>query len=254
MAVLAVLIGLGVFVITSNKKEEPMAAPAPEPKKEEVAEVSQRREGEKTGERPLKKEMKVLSLEKKDDLGAQIGKWVIVEGRVEKGTKDGDLSFQNDSDLSAYLLRGGAGHLDGRFVRIIGWVLDEKTLQIDGLEDIEAVAEVDLLPKKDVYTEADYEQLNALRGTSVTFEGKVAQARKSGDGKSLYLVFESKNGEIYGTGEIEKLKKEGITEEVLNEMVGKKLRLKGKLDRKEVESGFRVTIAFSEKKDYELIE
>ena len=78
--------------------------------------------------------------------------------------------------------------------------------------------------------------------------------RVSGDEKNLFLVFEGESHEFIGSGDIKKLKEVEVTEEILNKLVGKKIKLKGKIGYKKQEKRDRVIINFNEKDAYEIVD
>ena len=156
--------------------------------------------------------------------------------------------------MTGQLIKGSAEHITGKHVKVIGWMLTEKKIQIDGVFDVTFVNPVDLLPEKDVYTSADGEQLVSLRNKKATFQGKVKEVLISGDKKNIYVIFEGESHDFYGSGDIDKLKKDEVTEETLKELVGKTVKLKGKLGYSKKEDNERIYINFDEKEDYEVIE
>ena len=72
--------------------------------------------------------------------------------------------------------------------------------------------------------------------------------------KNLYLVFEGESHEFIGSGDIEKLKEVQVTEEILKELIGKKIKLKGKLGYKKQEKKDRIFINFNDKDAYEVVD
>ena len=256
IAVLLLLIGGGIFVgsiiggseeemNTGEKKvEAPKLKPRPQPRKKE-----------ETTERPDREtEMVELSLENRGDFRDNIGKWVRLQGKVKTGNEDGVLEFEEPAGMSGQLVRGSAAHLSGQIVKVIGWMVSEEKIQIEGIFEITTIDPVDLLPKKDVYTTADAKQLIALRNTRASFKGKVKNVRLSADEKNLYLVFEGESHEFIGSGDIKKLKEVEVTGEILKELIGKRIKLKGKLGYKKQEKKDRIFINFSDKDAYEIVD
>ena len=227
-----------------TKVEAPKLKPRPKPRKKE-----------KTTERPDREtEMVELSLENRSDFSDNIGKWVRLQGKVETGNEEGVLEFEEPAGMRGQLVRGSASHLSGQIVKVIGWMVSEEKIQIEGIFEITTVDPVDLLPKKDVYTTADAKQLIALRNTRASFKGKVKNVRVSADEKNLYLVFEGESHEFIGSGDIKKLKEVEVTEEILKELIGKTIKLKGKLGYKKQEKKDRIFINFNDKDAYEAVD
>lgn len=252
---LIALLGLAVGGMMAMTKDdvpkevspEVVATVAPKPR-------AKKREAVKTDERPLKKEMAELSSKNRSQFEENVGKWVLFFGEVRSGDAEGVLEFKSPAGVTGQLIKGSAEHITGKHVKVIGWMLTEKKIQIDGVFDITFVNPVDLLPKKDVYTSADGEQLVSLRNKKATFQGKVKEVRISGDKKNIYVIFEGESHDFYGSGKIDKLKKDEVTEETLKELVGKTVKLKGKLGYSKKEDNERIYINFDEKEDYEVIE
>jgi hypothetical protein len=256
IGVLLLLIGGGIFVgsiiggteeeINTGEKEVEALKLKPRPKS---------RKKEKTTERPEREtEMAELSLENRGDFPDNIGKWVRLQGKVKIGNEDGVLEFEEPAGMSGQLVRGSATHLSGQIVKVIGWMVSEEKIQIEGIFEITTIDPVDLLPKKDVYTTADAKQLIALRNTRASFKGKVKNVRLSADEKNLYLVFEGESHEFIGSGDIKKLKEVEVTGEILKELIGKRIKLKGKLGYKKQEKKDRIFINFSDKDAYEIVD
>lgn len=250
------LIGGGIFVgsiiggteeeINTGEKEVEALKLKPRPKS---------RKKEKTTERPEREtEMAELSLENRGDFPDNIGNWVRLQGKVKIGNEDGVLEFEEPAGMSGQLVRGSATHLSGQIVKVIGWMVSEEKIQIEGIFEITTIDPVDLLPKKDVYTTADAKQLIALRNTRASFKGKVKNVRLSADEKNLYLVFEGESHEFIGSGDIKKLKEVEVTGEILKELIGKRIKLKGKLGYKKQEKKDRIFINFSDKDAYEIVD
>ena len=255
MSILVALIGLGLWLVMGMKKdgeEEPNTKK--EEKVEKAAPRAKPRVAETTTERPLKSEMANLSSKNRDAFPKNIGKWVNLKGEIRIGDKDGVLIFKDPAKMRGQLVKGSAEHLSGKLVKVIGWMVSGEKIQIDGIFDISVIDPMDLLPKKDVYTLADAEQLVNLRNTKATFKGKVESVRVSSDEKKLYLVFEGSSYQFYGSGLIEKLEKNEVTEEVLKELIGKTIKLKGKLEYKKMENVERISITFEKKDAYEIVE
>jgi hypothetical protein len=82
----------------------------------------------------------------------------------------------------------------------------------------------------------------------------VKSVRVSGDKKNLYLVFEGESHEFFGSGDIKKLKEVEVTEETLKKLVGKTIKLKGKLGFKKQEKKDRIFINFNDKDAYEVVD
>jgi hypothetical protein len=256
IGVLLLLIGGGIFVgsiiggteeeINTGEKEVEALKLKPRPKS---------RKKEKTTERPEREtEMAELSLENRGDFPDNIGNWVKLQGKVKIGNEDGVLEFEEPAGMSGQLVRGSATHLSGQIVKVIGWMVSEEKIQIEGIFEITTIDPVDLLPKKDVYTTADAKQLIALRNTRASFKGKVKNVRLSADEKNLYLVFEGESHEFIGSGDIKKLKEVEVTGEILKELIGKRIKLKGKLGYKKQEKKDRIFINFSDKDAYEIVD
>ncbi len=256
IGVLVALIGGGIWLLSSmkgeaeagveQKKEQPKPKPKPRPKP---------RKAEKTEERPSsKKEMAELSSENRSDFEKNVGKWVRLQGEVETGDAEGVLIFKKPAKMKGQLVKGSAEHLTGQIIKVIGWMISEEKIQIDGIFDITTIDPMDLLPKKDVYTSEDAKQLVALRTTKATFKGKVKKIRLSKDEKSLCIVFECESHEILGVGKIDQLKKVEVTEETLKELVGKTVKLKGKLEYLKIDEKEQILINFKDKEDYEVVE
>ena len=256
IGVLLLLIGGGIFVgsiiggteeeINTGEKEVEALKLKPRPKS---------RKKEKTTERPEREtEMAELSLENRGDFPDNIGNWVKLQGKVKIGNEDGVLEFEEPAGMSWQLVRGSATHLSGQIVKVIGWMVSEEKIQIEGIFEITTIDPVDLLPKKDVYTTADAKQLIALRNTRASFKGKVKNVRLSADEKNLYLVFEGESHEFIGSGDIKKLKEVEVTGEILKELIGKRIKLKGKLGYKKQEKKDRIFINFSDKDAYEIVD
>ena len=256
IGVLLLLIGGGIFVgsiiggteeeINTGEKEVEALKLKPRPKS---------RKKEKTTERPEREtEMAELSLENRGDFPDNIGNWVKLQGKVKIGNEDGVLEFEEPAGMSGQLVRGSATHLSGQIVKVIGWMVSEEKIQIEGIFEITTIDPVDLLPKKDVYTTADAKQLIALRNTRASFKGKVKNVRLSADEKNLYLVFEGESHEFIGSGDIKKLKEVEVTGEILKELIGKTIKLKGKLGYKKQEKKDRIFINFSDKDAYEIVD
>jgi hypothetical protein len=190
IGVLLLLIGGGIFVgsiiggteeeINTGEKEVEALKLKPRPKS---------RKKEKTTERPEREtEMAELSLENRGDFPDNVGNWVRLQGKVKIGNEDGVLEFEEPAGMSGQLVRGSATHLSGQIVKVIGWMVSEEKIQIEGIFEITTIDPVDLLPKKDVYTTADAKQLIALRNTRASFKGKVKNVRLSADEK-IYILF-----------------------------------------------------------------
>lgn len=256
IGVLLLLIGGGVFVGSMiGGSEEKVSAGEEKDEAPELKSRSKNRKREKTTSRPDREtEMVELSLENRSDFPDNIGKWVRLQGKVKIGNEDGILEFEEPAGMSGQLVRGSAAHLSGQIVKVIGWMISEEKIQIEGIFEITTIDPVDLLPKKDFYTIADARQLVALRNTRAIFKGKVKNVRVSGDEKNLFLVFEGESHEFIGSGDIKKLKEVEVTEEILKELVGKKIKLKGKIGYKKQEKRDRVIINFNEKDAYEIVD
>jgi hypothetical protein len=255
MGILVVLIGGGLWLVMGTKKgKAPLRGNQEEVSKKVDKEKKKPRKAEETGERPSKKEMAELSAKSREDFQKNVGKWVRLQGEVRSGDEDGVLVFKNPAKVRGQLVKGSAEHLSGKIVKVIGWMVSEELVQIDGIFDITVVPAIDLLPKKDVYTTADAEQLVALRNTHATFKGKVESVRVSGEKKNLYIIFEGSGHQFYGSGKISTLEKDEVTEETLKELVGKTIKLKGKLEYKKMGEKERILINFTEKGAYEVVE
>ena len=167
-----------------NTGEKKVEAPKLKPR-------PQRRKKEETTERPDREaEMVKLSLENRGDFPDNIGKWVRLQGKVKTGNEDGVLEFEEPVGMSGQLVRGSASHLSGQIVKVIGWMVSEEEIQIEGIFEITTIDPLSTyFPEKDVYTTADARQLVALRNTRASFKGKVKNVRVSGDEKSLYPCF-----------------------------------------------------------------
>ena len=255
IAILAAVIGLGLWALSGLKKDKTADQEKPDEKAEKVVKKkSKPRKAEKTDERPKKKEMAQLSKKNRDDFEENIGKWVRLEGIVETGDEEGVIIFKEPAKMRGQLVRGSAENFTGQIVRVIGWMLSDELIQVDGVFDVETVDPIDLLPKKKFYTVADEEQLVALRNTRATFEGKVKSVRASADKKQLLIVFEGDQHEIIGMGKVSTLKKDEVTLETLEELVDKTIKLKGKLEYKVTEKAKKILINFTEKDAYEVVE
>ncbi len=254
MGVLGLLIAAGLlFIMGADEKEKTTEEGASALEKREKPKRAAPRKVAKTGERPMKKEMVQLSSKNRKDFQANIGKWVRLQGRVRSGNQDGLLEFAEPVKMRGQLAKGSAQHLSGQHVKVIGWLLTEELIQIDGIFDITTMEAVDLLAKKAVYTSADAEQLIALRHTNATFKGKVQKVRVSGSGKNLYLIFEGSGYQFYGSGNLATLGEEGVTEESLKKLIGKTVQVKGKLEYKEMGKNKRIQINFSAKSAFEVL-
>ena len=252
---LVVLLGLTVWgMMAMTKDDESEEDPTEEVVKVAPKKRAKKREAAETDERPLKKEMDELSSKNRSKFEENVGKWVLLFGEVSSGNSAGVLEFKAPAGVTGQLIKGSAEHITGKHVRVIGWMLTEKKIQIDGVFDVTFVNPVDLLPEKDVYTSADGEQLVSLRNKKATFQGKVKEVLISGDKKNIYVIFEGESHDFYGSGDIDKLKKDEVTEETLKELVGKTVKLKGKLGYSKKEDNERIYINFDEKEDYEVIE
>ena len=256
IGVLLLLIGGGIFLgsmIDGSEEEvsaEKKKVEAPKPKSR-----SKPRKKEKTTERPDREtEMVELSLKNRSEFPDNIGKWVRLQGKVKTGNEEGVLKFEEPAGMSGQLVRGSAAHLSGQIIKVIGWMVTEEKIQIEGIFEITTIDPVDLLPKKDFYTIADAKQLVALRNTRASFKGKVQNVRISGDEKNLFLVFEGESHEFIGSGDIKKLKEVEVTEEILKELIGKTIKLKGKLGYKKQEKKDRIVINFNDKDAYEIVD
>jgi len=255
MGILVALIGFGLWAVTGmqgeeesqNENEEEVAKEAPKKK-------AKPRKAEKTSERPMKKEMAQLSAKNRGEFEKNVGKWVRLQGEIRTGDEDGLIVFKDPAKMRARLVKGSAKHLSGKLVKMIGWMVSEELLQVDGVFEITVVDPIDLLPKKDVYTNEDGEQLVSLRNSKATFQGKVESFRISGDKKNYYLIFDGDSHEFYGSGDIKKLKGEKVTEEMLKKLVGKTIKLKGKLGYKKQDKKDRVFINFDKQNQYEVLE
>ena len=259
IGVLAVVVGLGLWALTSLGKDNDDAADKggadDQVEKKVVVKKSKPRKAEKTDDRPKKKEMATLSKKNRDDFEPNVGKWVLLEGEVRTGDEEGVIVFKDPVKMRGQLVRGSAENLTGQIVRVIGWMISDELIQIDGVFDVNVIDPIDLLPKKEFYTKADEAQLISLRGKKVTFEGAVKKINKAKDGKHLLIIFEGENEEIIGMGKTSTLKKDEITAEILTGLVGKTIKLKGKLAYKASEDGKkRLLIGFTEKNAYEVVE
>ena len=256
IGVLLFMIGGGIFVGSMiGESEEKMSAGENKVEAPKLKPRLKPRKKEKTTERPDREsEMVELSKENRSDFPDNIGKWVRLQGKVETGNEDGVLEFEEPVGMSGQLVRGSAAHLSGQIVKVIGWMVSEERIQIEGIFEITTIDPVDLLPPKDIYTIADAEQLIALRNTRATFKGKVGNVRVSGDEKNLFLVFEGESHEFIGSGDINKLKEVEVTEDILKKLIGKTIRLKGKLSYKKQEKKDRIFINFNNKDAYEILD
>jgi hypothetical protein len=255
IGILTGLIGGGIWLLSSMKGEED--ANAEVEKKVDTPKTKPRakpRKAEKTTKRPMKKEMAELSSKNRSDFKKNVGKWVRLQGEIETGDVDGVLIFKEPAKMKGQLVKGSAEHLTGQVVKVIGWMISVEEIQINGIFEITTVDPIDLLPKKEVYTIEDAKQLVALRNTTATFKGKVKSVRVSGDKKNLYLIFEGESHEFFGSGTIDKLKKDEVTEETLKDLIGKTIKLKGKLAFKKQDEKDRIFINFDDKEDYEVVE
>jgi hypothetical protein len=262
MAVLAVLIGLGMWVMMGMGDKEDDSNE--DPNEEKVAQKAPKkrakpRKAEETTSRPLKKEMAELSVKNREKFAENVGKWVRLQGEVRTGDEEGLIVFKDPAKMRGQLVKGSAEHLTGKIVNVIGWMISEELIQIDGIFEITVIDPVDLLPKKDVYTTEDAAQLISLRNTKATFKGKVKKVRLSVDKKNLVMEFEGDSYEFIGTGNIKQLEKVEVTEETLKELIGKTIKLKGKLsylERVGKEDGKKdqIIVLFEKKEDYEIVE
>jgi len=159
IAILVAVIGLGLWALSGLKKDKTVDQKGAGEKEEKVVKKKPKlRKAEKTDERPMKKEMAELSKKNRDDFEENIGKWVRLEGLVETGDEEGVIIFKEPAKMRGQLVRGSAENLTGQIVRVIGWMLSDELIQVDGVFDIETVDPIDLLPKKKFYTVADEEQ------------------------------------------------------------------------------------------------
>ncbi len=256
IGVLLLLVGGGAFVGSMiGESEEKVSAGEKKDQAPNSKSRSKNRKRENTTSRPDREtEMVELSLENRSDFPDNIGKWVRLQGKVKIGNEDGILEFEEPAGMSGQLVRGSAAHLSGQIVNVIGWMVSQEKIQIEGIFEITTIDPVDLLPKKDFYTMVDARQLVALRNTRAIFKGKVKNVRVSGDEKNLFLVFEGESHEFIGSGDIKKLKEVEVTKEILQELVGKTIKLKGNLGYKKQEKRDRVIINFNEKDAYEIVD
>lgn len=230
MGILAVLIGGGIWALSAmgdrdtggdekvEKEDEVKPTPKPKPRKKV-----------KTTSRPPKSEMATLTSEDPDEFAKNVGKWVILQGKVSEGNDDGLIVFESPAWVTAQLVRGSASNLTGESVRIICWMVSEKKAQVDGKFDIAFLEAGDLLPDQDYYTSADYEKLVSLRNKKATFEGRVSKVRLSEDQKHFILEFEGGDHDFLGRGIVKDLKARDVDLEGLKGLEGKVVRLTGKI-------------------------
>lgn len=229
IGILVLLIGGGIWAISSMEKDVDPTTKKEEVEKPKVKPKPKPREKVETTRRPSKTEMTVLNAENRDEFSENVGKWVLLEGKVRLGNEDGLIEFESPAGVSAQLVRGTAKHLTGENVQLISWMISEEKGQVDGVFDITMVEAGDLLPDKDFYTGEDWLKLVSLRNETVAFDGKLKEVKVSDDDKNFYLVFENKDHEYYGRAEVKTLEARKVTKETLEELVGKTIRLKGEV-------------------------
>ena len=261
IAILVVLIGGGVALLSmqgkgdgdkvakNEEKEKSKPKPRPKPRKKV-----------KTTERPdREKDMVKLSSKNRGEFEANVGKWVRLQGKVRMGNEEGVIEFEEPAGMQGQLVRGSSANLTGQIVEVIGWLVSDEKIQVDGIFEITTIDPVDLLPKKDVYDSKDGKQLISLRNTKLTFQGKVKKARLSKDKKSLVMEFEGEGYEFLASATIKKMKKFEVTLETFEELVGKTIKVKGKLTHinppeKKEDQKEQIVVLFSDKEDYEIVE
>lgn len=256
IGILALLIGGGIFLGLAMDGGE--QSESSEERQEEVPKATARpksRKKEKTTERPDREtDMGELSSENRSQFAENVGKWIRLQGKVSIGNEDGIIEFKEPAGMTGQLVRGSAAHLSGQIIEVIGWLVSEEKVQIEGIFEITTIDPSDLLSKKECYTIADADQLVALRNTRVTFKGKVKSVRISSDEKNLLIIFEGESHEFIGSGDIEKLKDLDITEEILKELIGKTIKLEGELGYKKKEKKDRLVIKFYDNNAYEIVD
>lgn len=254
VAVLVVLIGVGIWAISAMDKKESEGAAQVEPPKEKPKAKPKPRKKVKTAIRPEKSEMATLTMDDLEKFKENVGKWVWLQGKITSGNDAGLLEFDSPNGVTAQLVRGKGTHLTGKHVKVIAWLVSEKSAQVDGTFDITVLEAGDLMPDKSIYTTDDVDKLISLRTSKATFEGKVTGVRSDKEKKTLVIEFEGDSAEFYGEAKVEDLDARDISEEDLKKLIGKTIRLKGKVGHKKVEEKDRITFTFRDEEDYETVD
>jgi hypothetical protein len=180
-------------------------------------------------ERPSLGEMNEVKAEDESAREENEGRWVILEGQVEKVSDEGELHFVVDEGgepLKAELKEGEIEDVAGRMVTAVGMLKNSGLLVIEKASDVE-VGELVVAPDKGKeFTVDDQIKIRSSEGEVITVRGKVLSASASSSGKTLYLNFTDKRP-ILALGVKVKDAEAGLNLEFLKEFVGDEIVVTG---------------------------
>ena len=198
-------------------------------------------------ERPSLGEMKEVKAEDEKAREENEGRWVILEGQVEKVSDEGEFQFVVDEGgepLTAKLDEGEIEDVAGRMVTAVGVMRTSGLLVIEKVGDVEVGESVVAPDKGKEFTVADQIEIRASEGEVITVRGKILSASASSSGKTLYLNFTDKRP-ILALGVKVKDAEEGLNLEFLKNFVGHEIVVTGKAI--EEYGGHRFVISITKK-------
>ena len=258
MSILGLLIIGGIVLLSTMKDDEEAAVAAAENAKAIENDKPEKRKSVSTAERPFKKEMAHVSVNKIDELTANLKKWVFLKGKVKTSDKDGLIVFERALGqrypFEAQLVRGTAPEVEGKEITVIGWMIDKGHMQIDGPEDVDVeLSEPDKDPAYDIYSVNDYELLKGEIGRRLTLQGKVNEVRYSHDKEKIYLVFDAGENDVLASGVISHLETK-MTFEALKEYEGKMVTVRGLLTDQKWDDRYRILVNYGRFRHINVIE
>ena len=180
-------------------------------------------------ERPSLGEMKEVKAEDEKAREENEGRWVILEGQVEKVNAEREFHFVVDEGgepLTAKLNEGEIENLAGKMVTAVGVLKNSGLLVIEKASDVEVGESVVAPDKGKEFTVADQIEIRSSEGEVITVRGKILSASASSSGKTLYLNFTDKRP-ILALGVKVKDAEEGLNLEFLKKFVGYEIVVTG---------------------------
>ncbi len=194
-------------------------------------------------------------LEVEDDnliaLQRSVGKWVYVKSEVDK--MDGDQTIHlKESPLKATLKRGSVSLDPGTKVKLVGILESPTHLEVPDNTDVEVLEEMDILPRKDIYTAADEKQLRTMAGQKVTVAAEVMGFKTSNSEKTYYLLLNDAKPEFAFSISASFGDSSELGQDYLKSLIGKTVKVNGALKIDDI--GGRMHIGFKYRSNLEISE
>ncbi|MGC6582778.1 MAG: hypothetical protein ACON4K_10720 [Akkermansiaceae bacterium] len=184
-------------------------------------------------ERPPAGEMAEVSAEDSAAMKANVGKWVILTGRVVGTPSNGKWVFEEETEdgkeIIGKLGEGDMSDAIGFKITAVGFLVSEEEFAVVSQKDVEIDKEGGSFEFKEYYTIKNEKKIWELEGERLTLQGKVLRAEKSGSGSTFYLVFTEERPYLaaaIGSDD----EKYGVTFKYLESLEGKRIRVTGKAE------------------------